>query len=109
MERFIQPEMTILLGTVKQVLKAVIIFAEFFKKVFTGNSMNFSSCLTILLEFNFTCSNTLESNCTDSLIQMCAKFSRMSRIYLFCFQQSVAELQSHSHKSNSESHPSKSS
>ena len=53
----------------------------------TGNNINFSSCLNILREFNFTCSNTLELNCTDSLIQMCAKFSRMSGIYLFYFLQ----------------------
>ena len=41
----------------------------------------------ILLEFNFPCSNTLELNCTDSLIQMSAKLSKMSGIYLFYFLQ----------------------
>ena len=46
-------------------------FVEFSKKVFTGINVNVSSCLYILLEFNFTSSNTLEFNCTDSLIQMC--------------------------------------
>ena len=49
--------------------------------------MFISSCLNILLEFNFTCSNTLESNCTDSLIQMCAKFSRTSGILFYFLQQ----------------------
>ena len=73
--------------TVKPVLKAVILFAEFFKNFFPGNNTNFSSFLNILLEFNFTCSNTLELNCTDSLIQMCAKFSRVSGIYLLYFLQ----------------------
>ena len=55
--------------TVKMVLKAVIIFAKIFKKVFTGNNFNSSSCLNILQDFNFPG--------TDSLIQMCAKFLRM--------------------------------
>ena len=73
--------------TVKPVLKAVIIFAEFFKKVFTGTNVNFASCLNIILAFNFTCSNPLELNCTDSLIHLCFKFSRMSGIQLFYFLQ----------------------
>ena len=37
--------------------------------------------------FNFPCSDTLELNCTDSLIQMSAKLSRMSGIYLLYFLQ----------------------
>ena len=71
----------------KPVLKAVIIFAEFFKKVFTGTNVNFASCLNIILEFNFTCSNTLELNCADSLIHLCAKLSSTSGIYSFYFLQ----------------------
>ena len=50
---------------------------------------NFSSCLNILLEFNFVCSNTLELNCTDSLIQMLAKFSKRSDIYLLYLLQNA--------------------
>ena len=52
-------------------------------------------CLNISLEFNFTCSGTLELNCTNSQIQMRAKFSKVSGIYLSSWLQNVQVLKLH--------------
>ena len=92
------------LVTVKPVLKAIIIYLSISSKEFSlGIILFFMS--EHFTGIYFSCSNTLELNCTDSLIQMCAK-SRMSGIELFYFSDIMAVYQSHSHKSNSESCPS---